>query len=123
MKKNNIFSFLLMHAVFLLYSFYTVIGKFAAKYDFLSLHFCLFYCLLIFILFLYAIIWQQVLKVIPLSFATANKAATIVWGMLWSFLFFQENISLKKIIGAIIIFIGILILSTTSESGEQNNEQ
>ena len=123
MKKNNIFSFLLMHAGFLLYSFYTVIGKFAVKYDFLSLHFCLFYCLLIFILFLYAIIWQQVLKVIPLSFATANKAATIVWGMLWSFLFFQENISLKKIIGAIIIFIGILILSTTSESGEQNNEQ
>ena len=112
-----------MHAGFLLYSFYTVIGKFAVKYDFLSLHFCLFYCLLIFILFLYAIIWQQVLKVIPLSFATANKAATIVWGMLWSFLFFQENISLKKIIGAIIIFIGILILSTTSESGEQNNEQ
>ena len=123
MKKNNFPSFLLMHAGFLIYSFYTVIGKIAAKYDFLSLHFCIFYCILIFILFVYAILWQQVLKVIPLSFATANKAATIVWGMLWSFLFFQENISLKKIIGAIIIFIGILILSTTSESGEQNNEQ
>lgn len=122
MKKNNFSSFLLMHAGFLIYSFYTVIGKIAAKYDFLSLHFCIFYCILIFILFVYAILWQQVLKVIPLSFATANKASTIVWGMLWSFLFFQEEITLKKVIGAIIIISGIILLSTSSKSEEQKNE-
>lgn len=122
MKKNNFPSFLLMHAGFLIYSFYTVIGKIAAKYDFLSLHFCIFYCILIFILFVYAILWQQVLKVIPLSFATANKASTIVWGMLWSFLFFQEEITLKKIIGAVIIIAGIILLSTSTKSEEQNNE-
>ena len=122
MKKNNFPSFLLMHAGFLIYSFYTVLGKTAAKYDFLSLPFCLFYCILIFILFVYAILWQQVLKVIPLSFATANKASTIVWGMLWSFLFFQEEITLKKIIGAIIIISGIILLSTSTKSEEQKNE-
>ena len=87
-------------------------GKIAAKYDFLSFHFCLFYCVLIAILFVYAILWQQVLKVIPLSFATANKAATIVWGMLWSFLFFNEEITLKKILGAVVIITGIILLST-----------
>ena len=122
MKKNNFPSFLLMHAGFLIYSFYTVLGKIAAKYDFLSLHFCIFYCILIFILFVYAIIWQQVLKVIPLSFATANKASTIVWGMLWSFLFFHEEITLKKVIGTIIIISGIILLSTSTKSEEQNNE-
>ena len=122
MKKNNFPSFLLMHAGFLIYSFYTVLGKIAAKYDFLSLHFCIFYCILIFILFVYAILWQQVLKVIPLSFATANKASTIVWGMLWSFLFFHEEITLKKVIGAIIIISGIILLSTSTKSEEQNNE-
>ena len=122
MKKNNFPSFLLMYACFLIYSFYTVLGKIAAKYDFLSLPFCLFYCILIFILFVYAILWQQVLKVIPLSFATANKASTIVWGMLWSFLFFQEEITLKKVIGAIIIISGIILLSTSTKSEEQKNE-
>ena len=122
MKKNNLSSFLLMHAGFLIYSFYTVLGKIAAKYDFLSLQFCIFYCILILILFIYAIVWQQVLKVIPLSFATANKASTIVWGMLWSFLFFQEEITLKKIIGAIIIISGIILLSTSTKSEEQKNE-
>lgn len=122
MKKNNFPSFLLMHAGFLIYSFYTVLGKIAAKYDFLSLHFCIFYCILIFILFVYAILWQQVLKVIPLSFATANKASTIVWGMLWSYLFFHEEITLKKVIGAIIIISGIILLSTSTKSEEQKNE-
>ena len=122
MKKNNFSSFLLMHAGFLIYSFYTVLGKIAAKYDFLSLHFCIFYCILIFILFVYAILWQQVLKVIPLSFATANKASTIVWGMLWSYLFFREEITLKKVIGAIIIISGIILLSTSTKSEEQKNE-
>lgn len=111
-----------MHAGFFLYSFYTVTGKIAAKYDFLSLYFCLFYCILIAILFVYAIFWQQVLKVIPLSFATANKAATIVWGMLWSRLFFNEFISLKKITGAVIIIVGILLLSSTANSGEHNHD-
>ena len=123
MKKNNLASFLLMHAGFLIYSFYTVLGKIAAKYDFLSLHFCIFYCILILILFIYAIVWQQVLKVIPLSFATANKASTIVWGMFWSFLFFQEDITLKKIVGAVIIIIGIILLSSATNTEDQKNEQ
>ncbi len=123
MKKNNLASFLLMHAGFLIYSFYTVLGKIAAKYDFLSLQFCIFYCILILILFIYAIVWQQVLKVIPLSFATANKASTIVWGMFWSFLFFQEDITLKKIVGAVIIITGIILLSSATNTEDQKNEQ
>lgn len=118
--KNNLGSFFLMHIGFLIYSFYTVLGKIASKYSFLSLYFCLFYIALILILFIYALLWQQVLKKIPLSFATANKAATIVWGMLWSFLFFNEEITLKKIIGSVIIITGIFLLSTTTQTGEHN---
>ena len=52
---------------------------------------------MIFILFVYAVLWQQVLKSIPLSIASANKAVTIFWGMWWGFLFFNEEISIKKI--------------------------
>ena len=120
MKKNNISAFLIMHLGFLIYSFYTVTGKNASKYDFLSPPFCLFYCILIAILFIYAILWQQVLKTIPLSFATANKAVTIVWGMLWSFLFFAEKITIKKISGALIIIAGIIVLSSATELEKQD---
>lgn len=100
-----------MHLDFLLYSFYTVLGKVASAYEFLSLKFCAFYCVLILILFVYALLWQQVLKKIPLSVATANKAVTVIWGMLWSFLFFGENITAKKLVGAAIIILGITLLS------------
>lgn len=114
--------FILMHFGFLLYSFYTVLGKIASKYDFFSLCWCFFYVIIILILFVYAIFWQQVLKDIKLSVATANKAATIIWGMFWSFLFFDEQISLKKIIGAAIIFIGIILLSTQKNKINSNTD-
>ncbi|MBQ5432350.1 MAG: EamA family transporter [Treponema sp.] len=119
-KFKNIALFLFMHAGFLLYSFYTVLGKFASAYNFLSIEWILFYCGLLLIIFIYAILWQQVLKHIELSVATANKAATIIWGMFWSSLFFKEEITIKKIIGALIVLAGIILLSTTKTQSEKN---
>lgn len=113
--KNKALSCILMHFIFVLYSFYTVLGKKASGFDFLSVNFCFLYCAMIFILFVYAVLWQQVLKSIPLSIASANKAVTIFWGMWWGFLFFNEEISIKKIAGAFIIITGILILSFSDQ--------
>lgn len=113
--KNKALSCILMHFIFVLYSFYTVLGKKASYFDFLSVKFCFLYCAMIFILFVYAVLWQQVLKSIPLSIASANKAVTIFWGMWWGFLFFNEEISIKKIAGAFIIITGILILSFSDQ--------
>ena len=113
--KNKAFSYILMHFLFILYSFYTVLGKKAASFEFLSTNFCILYCAMIFILFIYAVLWQQVLKSIALSIASANKAVTIFWGMWWGFLFFNEEISIKKIAGAFIIITGILILSFSDQ--------
>lgn len=111
MKNKKLFTFILMHFGFLIYSLYSLFGKFASKYDFLSLKFCFTYCLLILILFIYAVVWQQVLKVFELSIAIANKAMTIIWGIIWSYFFFNEQITPKKIIAIIIIITGIVILS------------
>ncbi len=113
--KNKALSYILMHFIFVLYSFYTVLGKKASGFAFLSVNFCFLYCAMIFILFVYAVLWQQVLKSIPLSIASANKAVTIFWGMWWGFLFFNEEISIKKIAGAFIIITGILILSFSDQ--------
>ena len=79
----------------------------ASQNEFLSLKFCLFYGMSIFILGIYAIFWQQILKKFDLTTAFFNKAITILWGMLWGVLFFKETITLNMIIGAVIVLIGV----------------
>lgn len=107
---------------FIIYSFYTVVGKIASKYDFLSINSILFYVIMVFILFFYAIIWQQVLKIFPLSFASINKSVTIIWGMIWGKLFFNEQITFNKLIGVILIIIGICILAFNKQKTGENND-
>lgn len=121
--KNKAVAFLVMHVAFLLYALYAVIGKIGAQTDFLSPRFILLYGIVFILLFVYAVLWQQVLKVIPLTIATANKTITIVWGILFGFVFFKEAISLKMIIGSIVILAGILLLCTeTSDSADMPEE-
>ncbi|WP_242826159.1 transporter [Butyrivibrio sp. VCB2006] len=81
----------------------------AAGENFMSAGFCLKYAGIIFLLGIYAIGWQQIIKYLPLTTAYANKAVTIVWGIVWGFIFFHEHLSYGKIIGALIIIIGIVM--------------
>ena len=111
-----------MHFGFLFYSFYTVLGKVASRYDFLSLKWILLYCALILILAVYAVLWQQVLKRIALGVAMANKAVTIVWGLLWSALIFKDTISIRQIVGAIIIVSGIVVLAIAENKKGANED-
>ena len=46
--------------------------------------------------------------------AYSGKAVVILWGLLWGVLLFQETITIRKIIGAVIIMFGI-VLYTCSE--------
>ncbi|MBR4373517.1 MAG: EamA family transporter [Treponema sp.] len=112
-----------MHAAFLVYCLYPLLGKFATRYDMLSVQFFSLYCVVFGVLFVYAILWQQVLKKIPLTSAIANKSITIVWGMVFGFLFFKEAVSLKMIIGAALILSGIFILSTEKENSKDSETE
>lgn len=42
--------------------------------------------------------------------AYANKAVTVLWGLIWGLLFFGETITLQKILGAVIIACGIVLV-------------
>lgn len=95
----------------LLYSLSGIAGKLASSYGFLSPQYILFYGLEILLLGIYAIVWQQIIQKTELSIAYANKAMAIFWSMLWSFLIFKEKISLKNIVGVIIIFVGMLVVN------------
>src|SRR5574344_1071401 len=105
-------NYLFLHALLLLYSFGAICSKLAAGEAFLSVRFCIFYGLVLGNLFIYAILWQQILKRLPLTTAFANKAITIVWGLLWGKLFFGEKITLPKLLGSLVIFVGICLVVT-----------
>ncbi len=110
--------YIALNLVFLIYSFCSVCSKSAALSSFLSLKFFLFYGLEIALLGFYAIAWQQVIKHMPLTVAFSNKGITVLWAMLWGRIFFGEPITLKKIIGILIVISGIVLFSNAGESDE-----
>ena len=73
-------------------------------------------------MFVYAIGWQQVIKRLPLTMAYANRAVTIVWGIIWGLLFFNEKLNVGKIIGAVIVIAGVLLYVTESDEGEHTGQ-
>lgn len=107
--------FMILHLSLFFSSLSGVASKMAAKSTFLSWEFFLYYGLVLFIMFAYALIWQQVLKHVPLTLAYANKPVSLIWGMVWGAIFFGEKIRLSMIAGALIIFAGIYLVVTSDE--------
>ena len=108
MKKGRIRQFLFLHIVLLIYSLTSILSKLAA--DKKGFAFIIMYGGVLVCLALYAIFWQIVLKKFSLTIAFANKAIVVVWGIIWGWLFFEEAVTWNKIIGAMIIIVGIMIV-------------
>ena len=115
MTKPRLKDYFLLHSILLLYSLIGILSKWTAKFDFLSFEFIIGYGFILCGLFIYAILWQQVLKKLPLNTAFANKSIVIIWGIIWGSLFFSEKITINMIIGAIIILIGLMLVVTADE--------
>lgn len=116
MKSNKKYVFfLLLHIELLLFSFGGICSKFASQHEFLSFWFIFFYGLVILNLGVYAIVWQQIIKKLPLNTAYSNKAITIVWGILWGFVFFQEQIKWNMLLGAAIVILGVIVVVRADE--------
>lgn len=111
-KKKFIKNIIILQVIILIYSLSTVTAKFASNEEFLSLKFILFYGLEIFILGVYAILWQQIIKKFEISVAYANRAMSLLWSIVWAIVFFGEQITLKNVIGVIIVIIGTIIVNS-----------
>jgi drug/metabolite transporter (DMT)-like permease len=109
--KSNIIIFFLLHIILCLFSLSGLFSKLASGESFLSINFCLFYGGVILILGIYAICWQQIIKRMPLSLAYANKAITVIWGMIWGILIFKEQLKIQQVIGAVIVIVGVVLYS------------
>ena len=109
MKDINKKWLFILQIALLIYSCSGLFSKSASKFQFFSIPFIVCYGGMLFILVVYAVMWQQVIKHLPLTLAFANKAITVVWGMILGALFFKETFSMKQIIGAGIIIIGVIL--------------
>ena len=111
-----------LHILLIIYSLSAVCSKLASVEKFMSFRFCLFYGLVLFLLALYALCWQQIIKHLPLTMAYANKAVTVVWGILWGLLLFGEMITAGKIIGALLVITGIVIYALSDGESEKTED-
>ena len=115
MEKIRAKDFVFLNALLLVYSFSSVCSKAAAAQAFLSFQFFLYYGLVLVILAVYALLWQQVLKRMPLTVAFANKAVVIIWGIVWGMLFFGETLRISMVVGSVIIIAGIYLVVSDDE--------
>ena len=64
---------------------------------------------------IYALIWQVVLKSMPLATAYANKAICVVWSYVFGVILFGEHITIGKAIGVALVVAGILLVVSDDE--------
>ena len=106
---------LFLHLIFFSYSFIGILCKKAALISWFSYKFVILIFSILLLLILYAFVWQQVLKKIPLSTAFAHKSVTVFWNYLWGAFIFNEIITVNKLIGAAFVIVGIIIYSYSEE--------
>ena len=112
MKRTHALRYtLLLQAAVILYTCTDIAAKLASGYPFLSLGFVLCYGAEILILGVYAVCWQQIIKKVDISVAYSNRASAIFWSTLWAAAIFHEHISLRNMIGIILIFAGIWMVN------------
>ena len=112
MKQSlNIVSVLLLVSAFLIYSTTGVFTKFASGEIFLSMTYMLYFSMVIVAMGIYAVMWQLILKRVPLSQAYLYKSMTVFFSLFFAFSIFNEEVTWKNMLGAVLIISGIIVNS------------
>lgn len=114
-KLNRFVGLIGLHTAVLLYSATGIFTKFASRQPFLSFCFLAFYGIAIFMMIVYAVLWQQFLKIMPLNTAYANKSVSTVWTIILGAMVFHEKVTRNMVIGAVLIIAGIYLVVTADE--------
>lgn len=113
--RDKVRSYLLLYIAFLVFSASSVMSKLAAGHALLSPYFLLFYGLSLLALLAYALLWQIVLKRLPLTVAYANRSIVTLLSMFWGIVLFHETLTWKMALGAAVILLGVRMV--VSEHG------
>jgi len=117
LTKPNVHGMLLLHGTLLIYAVTSVFAKLAGiqmgegswtlTIVFLGLE--------VLALLVYSILWQQVLKRMPLHFAYANKGICTLWTALLGLLVFGESLTWGKALGIVVVLIGVWLVVSDHE--------
>jgi len=118
-RKSRSTVLLALHILLAVYSLSGVLSKLASGFSFSDIGFYLCYCGILALLGIYAIGWQQIIKRLPLTTAYANKAVTVVWGIIWGILFFSEQVNLFKVLGAAVVLAGVALYAVADNATEE----
>ena len=121
-KSATAWVWVVLHVMLAIYALSGVLLKMAGNESFLSFRFCLFYGLVLLLLGLYAIGWQQIIKRMPLTKAYANKAVSVVWACIYGVIFFRETITVGKVIGGLVTIAGVSLFAF-SDSPQSDEEE
>lgn len=122
MEKDRVKYFVILQLLMMILSITGVFSKLAAGRPFMSSGFLICYGMVFVITGIYAVGWQQVIKRLPLSVAFANKAVTVLWGMLWGLIFFSERVTPGRIAGAVLVMAGVMLMAGSREGQESGTE-
>lgn len=106
-----------LHLLLAVYSLSSVLSKLSGRYTWQEPGFWLCLAGVFGLLGLYALGWQQVIKRLPLTTAFANKAVTVVWGLVWGALLFAEPITPGKLAGCGLIVAGVVLYAREEGDG------
>ena len=108
-------TYLLLNLLLLINSLGGVCSKLAGRQEMFSLPFFALYGMVLLILVIYAVFWQQIIKRMPLSVAYLNKPVSMIWGILWGTIFFQERLTMRMAIGAVAVLAGMIMVVQADE--------
>ena len=116
MKKIGIKQIVLLQAIVVIYTVSGIMAKFASAGETLE-KVILFFGLDLMFLGIYAICWQQMIKIFPLSVVYANRAMALLWSTVWAKIIFGEQIGIKQMLGIALVVVGTLVINTDKEEG------
>ena len=109
---SQVKTFFELQGIMMLFSFSTVCSKIIGKENGITGKAMIIYIVMLLILGIYAIFWQRIIKKTTLTWAYSAKGMTVVWGLIWGAVFFQESINIWKVAGCCIIIGGILLYAS-----------
>ena len=122
---GKIKDYILLHLNIMLFSFTSVFSKLASvqfnKKGIWSIWLYVFLFLMLLNCFVYALAWQKVIRRFELNVAYANRTVYLIWSQVWAVMIFHENLTARNILGLLIVFVGVMIVSTQGSEARKSS--
>ena len=119
---EKIKDYIFLHLAVMLFSFTSVFSKSASielnRGGLKNLLLYVFAFLMFFVCFVYAICWQKIIKKFDLNIGYANRSVYLLWSQVWAVAIFGEKLSVRNMIGVMIVLLGVVVVSLSAEKKE-----